>query len=95
MYVFEDSVHNLHKLSGYLKVFNVRKGNSNGDHGPGIVIGEVQPFTHLSSAHSDQQSAVCSKESQDIRGESEIYLQLFPGPVVSVLSEPHLFLCSL
>lgn len=41
LYVFEDSVPNLHKLSGYLKVFNVREGNSNGDHGPGVVIGEV------------------------------------------------------
>lgn len=63
LYSFEDSVLNLHKLSGYLKVFDVREGNSNGDHSPGIVIGEVQPFTHFSSAHGDQQSSVCNEES--------------------------------
>lgn len=85
----EDPVLNLHKPSGYLKVFDVREGNPNGDHGPGIVIGEVQPFAHFSSAHSDQQSTVCNEESHDAR---EIYLQLSPGPVVSVPSEPHLFL---
>lgn len=58
---FGDSVLNRHKLSGYLKVFDVREGDSNGDHGPGVVIGEVQPFAHFSSAHSDQQSAACTE----------------------------------
>lgn len=62
LHVCIDSVQDLHKLSGYLKVFDVGEGNSDGDHGPGIVVGEVQPFTHLSSAHSDQQSAVCNED---------------------------------
>lgn len=50
----------------YLKVFNVWEGNSNRDYRPGVIIGEIQPFAHLSSADSDQQSTVCNKEPHDV-----------------------------
>lgn len=56
----------LPKLYDYLKIFNVWEGNPNGDHRPGVVIGEVQPFAHFSSADSDEQSTVWNKESHDV-----------------------------
>lgn len=82
---------NLHTLRAYLKVFNVREGNSNGDHRPGVIVGEVQSFTHFSSAHSDKQGAICKKESHDVQGVWGALISWYiTGPVVSELTEPHL-----
>lgn len=96
-----ESYHILPKLYDYLKVFNVWEGNPNGDDRPGVVIGEVQPFAHLSSADSDQQSTVWNKESHDVWVHAmNMRFTCISTPkhhgwiTVSVLAEPHLFLRS-
>lgn len=56
----------LPRLCDYLKVFNVWEGNPDGDHRPGVVVGEVQPFAHFPSADGDEQSTVWNRESHDV-----------------------------
>lgn len=42
----------------YLKVFDVWKGNPNGDHCPGIIVCEIKTFTHFASADSNEQCPI-------------------------------------
>lgn len=49
--------------STYLEVFDVWEGDSNGDDGPGIVISEVQPFTHFAPTDGNEQRAVCNEQT--------------------------------